>query len=210
MNIEKLTVGPLQCNCYIVSDPDTDESIIIDPGGDPTEIIDCCNAADLEVCSIVATHAHADHIGALPRVKREFGDANVCVGEQETEIMNDSLCNLAKMVGLDLELPDPDRLLAEGDEIDVGGETLKVLHTPGHTPGAISLLAEGEGPPVVFCGDLVFRGSVGRTDLPGGDRDALRRAIEDKILTLSDDTIVLPGHERETTVGDERDAVTYL
>jgi glyoxylase-like metal-dependent hydrolase (beta-lactamase superfamily II) len=124
--------------------------------------------------------------------------------------MNDSLCNLTKMVGLDLELPEPDLLLSEGDEVNVGRETLKVLHTPGHTPGGISLLAESEKPPVVFCGDLVFKGSVGRTDLPGGDREALRAAIEDKILTLPDDTVVLPGHEHRTTVGDERDTVTYL
>lgn len=209
MDVKKLTVGPLQCNCYVVSDSSTKKATIIDPGGDAADIINFCDSEDLHPTYLIATHAHADHIGALPDIKDHFSDAQVCVGEKEIHIFNDSVCNLTKMVGLDIDLPEPDKLLSEGDELNCGDITFSVLHTPGHTPGAISLVADGEED-VVFCGDVIFQGGVGRVDLPGGDRDALRASIEDKILPMPDDTVLSPGHGQRTSVGQEREATRHL
>ncbi|MFW6456761.1 MAG: MBL fold metallo-hydrolase [Planctomycetota bacterium] len=210
MQVEKLTVGPLQCNCYVVYDGDTLEAVVIDPGGDAADIIGFCEDEGLSPRFVIITHAHADHMGGLPGLVQKYPGVDVCVGEKEMEIYDDALCNLTQMVGLDMDFPDPDMLLTEDDTISCGSVNLRVLHTPGHTRGAITLVADAEDPPLMFCGDLVFRGSVGRVDLPGGDRDALRASIENKILPMSDDTVLLPGHEQKTTVGEERGTVAHV
>ena len=204
MDIQNLTVGPLECNCYIVSDEQSGEAAVIDPGGDPEMIIDACARASLQIRFIILTHAHADHVAGTPELKKRYPEAELCVGEEATELFTDSIRNLSAMLGLSLDMPRPDRLLNEGDTIQIGSERLRVLHTPGHTRGAISLVTEEEEPARVFCGDLIFRGAVGRTDLPGGDYETLRRSIEEKIFTLPEETILLPGHEAQTTVGEEK------
>ncbi|MFW5915388.1 MAG: MBL fold metallo-hydrolase [Planctomycetota bacterium] len=209
MKVRRIAVGPLECNCYVVYDPETCEAAIIDPGGDAGKIINICSAEGLSPLYLIATHAHADHIGALPAVKEEYPEARLCLGQNEIDTYNDSLSNLTHTVGLKLTLPEPDQLLAEGDTVEFGSVILKVIHTPGHTRGSISLLAEGEEPAVVFCGDLVFRGGVGRTDLPGGDRESLRASIKEKILTLPPQTIVMTGHDQRTTVENEMNTMDY-
>ena len=209
MKVRTLKVGPLECNCYVVSDEETGGAAIIDPGGDAERIIGACEEDSLEPQFIVNTHAHADHVGANPGLKERYPDARLCVGEKDRELLNDSVRNLTAMLGISLEMPEPDRLLSEGDVLDFGSVRLRVLHTPGHTPGAISLVSDEE-PKRVFCGDLIFRGGVGRTDLPGGDWETLRSSIKEKIMIMPDDKVLLPGHESTTTVGEERRTGTYL
>jgi len=206
MLIHRLTVGPLECNCYLVADEASRNAAIIDPGGEAERILRECERRDLRPLYVVVTHAHADHIGAVPELKRRLPAVPLCIGRGDARLLADGVRNLSVMVGLCDPMPEPHVLLAEGDRLELGQSALRVLETPGHTPGGICLHAQEEAPPVVFCGDLVFRGGVGRTDLPGGDPQALRRSIEQKILALPDETRLLPGHGEPTTVGQEKRA----
>ena len=209
MRVETLKVGPLQCNCYVVYPDDGAEAAIIDPGGDASRIIQFCEGNSLSPQFIINTHAHADHVGGNPKLKERYPDAELCIGEGDRELLADSVRNLTSMLGISLDMPEPDCLLSEDDVVEFGSVSLRVLHTPGHTPGAISLVADTE-PKQVFCGDLIFQGSVGRTDLPGGDWETLRSSIREKIMTLPDDTIIYPGHEGMTTVGQEKNGEGYF
>ena len=163
--------------------------------------MEAVRAERAKVEAIVLTHAHIDHcFGAS--VVREATGAHVLMHEQEVEIGGD-LKELGDLLELDVagyEPARPDRLLRDGDAIAVGDKFLKVLHTPGHTPGGICLLGDG----VLFSGDTLFAGSVGRTDLPGGDWEVLMDSIHSRLLTLPDDLVVYPGHRSPTTIGDER------
>ncbi len=206
MTIACLTVGLLACNCYLVADEATGEAAIVDPGGDARAILRRCNQLSIRPTQIVCTHAHADHVGAVPALKRLRPELRFCVGRADAPMLADRTLNLAAMMGGLRGMPAPDTMLGEGDSVGLGERRLRVLETPGHTPGGISLVAEGEAPPVVFCGDLVFRGGLGRTDLPGGCFETLRHSIEQKIFTLPDQTILLPGHGEPTTVGREKGA----
>jgi glyoxylase-like metal-dependent hydrolase (beta-lactamase superfamily II) len=210
MDIKNLTVGPLQCNCYIVSDEQSGDAAIIDPGGDPETIVETCERNSLQPLFIILTHAHADHVGGTPELSKRYPDAEICIGKEATELYFDSVRNLTAMLGISLDMPEPHRLLEEGDAIEFGAVRMRVLHTPGHTEGAISLITENEEPARVFCGDLIFRGSVGRSDLPGGDWETLQASIEEKIFTLPDETMLLPGHEEATTVGQEKQSQRYF
>jgi hydroxyacylglutathione hydrolase len=197
---ERLVVGPLECNCYLVGDRTARRAIVIDPGGDADELLAALRRHGLEVAAIVATHAHFDHVVAAGRLRAETGAPFV--------LHPDDLRLLAWMQEsgrqwLGVELPPPpevDRLLAEGDTLDAGQVSLVALHTPGHSPGSISLVGEG----AVFSGDALFAGSVGRTDLPGGSEDVLRRAIVEKLFGLDESLAVLPGHGPATTIEEER------
>ncbi len=204
MNIKRLIVGPLACNCYLLEDEGA--GAVIDPGGDLDRIIEQCLGRALEPRCIIVTHGHVDHIAAVPGLKRRFPGARLCVSRGDARLFSDPLMNLSAMMGDDQKMPRPDTLLAEGQRVEFGACLLRVVETPGHTPGSICLVAEGQEPPVVFCGDLIFQGDVGRTDLPGGSREALRRSIEEKIFTLPDETLLLPGHGESTSVGAEKQA----
>ena len=204
MNITCLTVGLLECGCYVVSDEATGSCAVIDPGGNAPQIISHVRQQSLEPRHIILTHAHADHIAGLPEIKARFPDAEVCIGRGDAEMLADSARNLSAMLSLPAQMPPPDRTLAEGDDIELGDCALRVLETPGHTPGGICLIADAERPPVVFCGDLIFQNGVGRTDFPGGSLGALRRSIEEKIFTLPEQTVLHPGHGPSTTVGAEK------
>ncbi len=203
---EHLIVGPLQCNCYVVGDPETKTAIVIDPGDDADAIAASLAKQDLTVTAIVATHAHFDHIVAAGRLRELTGapfhlhkDDNFLLGwMQESGLM---------FLGLQLPPPpDVDVAAAEGDILSAGDVKLEVVHTPGHSPGSISLL----GDDAVFAGDTLFAGSVGRTDLPGGDTNALVKAVHSKLFVLDDDTPVLPGHGPATTIGRERATNPFL
>lgn len=198
MVLRSLTVGPLECNCYIVADEQTKEAILFDPGDEPDRIMDVIRENGLTIEYIVLTHAHFDHVGAVPDIKKET-NAKVAVHEDELEIY-DSVKDQGAFWGYDVvPLPPPDMLLKEGDEIKIGGLRFNVLHTPGHSPGSICLLGEG----VVITGDTLFQGAVGRTDFYGGDMDKLKASFK-RLLTLPDETRVLPGHGPLTTIGKER------
>jgi glyoxylase-like metal-dependent hydrolase (beta-lactamase superfamily II) len=199
MIIRTIIVGSLECNCLIVSDETTNEAFIVDPGDEPDRIADMVHENSLAVKYIVCTHAHFDHIGAIPELK-ELTKAQIVLHKDEVDVYEASE-SFAKYLGFDIEsLPAPDILVAEGEIIKTGGMSFSVFHTPGHTPGGICLYGEG----IIITGDTLFAGSVGRTDLPGGDIKKLRKSFQ-RLMGLDGKIRVVPGHGPETTIGDERE-----
>ncbi|HWD08282.1 MAG TPA: MBL fold metallo-hydrolase [Actinomycetota bacterium] len=197
---EQLVVGPLQCNCYLVGDPETRDAIVIDPGDDADGILAAAEAHGLRLAAAVATHAHFDHVLAAEALRQRAGipfylhreDLPVLAWLRESGLMV-----------LGQKLPPPpevDRTLVEGDEISAGSVRLGVVHTPGHSPGSISLLADGEA---LFSGDTLFYASIGRTDLPGGDQSAELSSIRTRLFPLGD-LPVYPGHGPATSLDVER------
>ena len=199
MLIERLVVGMLQCNCYLVGCEETKEGIIIDPGGDATLILDRVEELGLTIKSIVNTHGHIDHIAANRPVKEGTG-AQIAIHEDDAEWLVTDQGDYARMLGVSLPGPAADVLLKEGDEIAFGNESLRVIHTPGHSLGGISLVGDG----VVFCGDTLFANGVGRVDLPGGSWEILMDTIKTRLLTMPDDATAYTGHGPPTTIGRER------
>jgi len=211
MDVTRLVVGELQVNCYVLSSGDTsDEAAIIDPGGGADKIAEVCRKKNLAPRYIINTHGHHDHIGADSEVTEQFPEAEFCIGQDEKDLLLDPEKNLSAGLGPGYSPPEPDRLLTDGDRLELGDVTLEVMDTPGHTTGHIALAARQDDETVVFCGDLLFAGSVGRTDLPGGDAETLARSVKDKILTLPDDTTLLPGHGPETTVRQEKQSNPFI
>ena len=193
-------VGPLQCNCYVVGDPATRKAILIDPGGDAEALIDDLAKARVEITAIVATHAHFDHIVAAERVRAATG-APFHLHDGDRPLLDWFQESGRLFLGMDLGAPpEVDISPGEGDLLRAGDVALQVLHTPGHSPGSISLVADG----AVFSGDTLFAGSIGRSDLPGGDGRALLNAIQEKLLGLGDDVKVYPGHGPPTTIEREK------
>ena len=202
MIVKTLVVGPFASNCFIVGSESTRKGIIIDPGADAKNILNTVRDQGFSIVLIVATHNHIDHVGALRSVKDATG-AKYAVHEADAKeampVMFGRMMGL--MLGSSLRAPPkPDRLLKDGDIIEIGDLKFKVLHTPGHSPGGISLLSDG----VVFSGDTLFNFGIGRTDLEGGDYGKLMDSIMTKLMVLPDSTIVYPGHGPETTIGAEK------
>lgn len=202
MILKALVVGPFASNCFIVGSEKTKDGIIIDPGADPKNILNAVHEIGLSVKLIVATHNHIDHVGALQAVK-EATMADFAVHEADCKEAFPAVFGrmMGLMLGSSLRAPPkPDRLLGDGDMIEIGELRFKVLHTPGHSPGGISLLGDG----IVFSGDTLFNLGIGRTDLAGGDYAKLMESIVAKLMVLPDSTLVYPGHGPETTIGTER------
>ena len=196
----RFEVGPLSCNCYIVGDPQAREAIVVDPGGDAAVLAEALQKRDLRVTAIVATHAHFDHLVAAESL-RELTGAPFYMHDADRPLLDWYEESARMFLGVEIGPPPTiDTAADEGDRLTAGGVGLDVVHTPGHSPGSISLVAPG----VVFSGDALFAGSIGRSDLPGGDTRTLLRAVKDKLLTLDDDVAVHPGHGPSTTVGEER------
>ncbi len=205
MILETLVVGSLGVNCYIIGDDKTRDAIVIDPGGNANDILAAIEKHQLKVIAIVNTHAHFDHVGALHSIRAETG-APFVLHEDEVPMLRGAQSSAA-MFGLAIpQQTPPERLVRDGDRIEVGAVVLKVLHTPGHTPGGICLLNENH----VFVGDTLFQGSIGRTDFPGGDYATLMRSIRDKLMPLPDETVVHPGHGAATTIGEEKTLNPFL
>jgi len=208
--IISLTVGFLYTNCYIVICEETRESLIIDPGftGDEMRrILSEIRKNRLRIKYIVNTHGHADHISGNTSIKRATG-AILAAHCKDAEMLIDPAKNLSLMLGLNVVSPPPDIVLRGEEEIEVGHIKLKVLHTPGHTPGSISLYCRDLG--AVFTGDSLFAGSIGRADFPGSSCRDLLLSIREKILALPDETVVYPGHGESTTIGVERRSNPFL
>jgi len=186
--LKTLVVGPIQSNCYIVGCERTREAAVIDPGGDADRILITLAKDKLRCVYIINTHGHFDHSADNKRLKEVTGAQLLIHRADAPMILHQSIS------------PPPDRYLGEGDIITFGDISLKVLHTPGHSPGGISLVTDK----IVFVGDTLFAGSIGRTDFPGGDYEGLLRNVRKKIFTLGDDVVVYPGHGPKTTVGRER------
>ena len=211
MPVRTLVVGPLMANCHLFYDKAG--VAIIDPGGDPESIAGVIEEIGLPVRAIVNTHGHADHVAAND-VLRDRYDVPVLIHEADGWMLQDPNGNLSAMFGMPVSLRPGDRLLRDGDIIDLEAGlkpvdkagSLTVIHTPGHTAGGICLSYPGG----LFTGDTLFAGSVGRTDFPGGDWDALSRSIKDRLLRLGDETIIYPGHGPNSSLGEERRCNPFL
>jgi hydroxyacylglutathione hydrolase len=198
---EVLPVGMLGCNCSVIGDEISREAIVIDPGDDVSKIIAILERNGLTVKMIVITHAHIDHIGGAEKLRDHTG-APVYMHEAD-KMLSDRLDMQAAWLGIETPKdPGIDKPAREGDIIRAGSIEAHVLHTPGHTPGSISLYLPLENK--IIAGDTLFQGSVGRTDLPGGDTAQIGRSIRGKLYTLPEDTIVFPGHGDTTTIGQEK------
>ncbi|HEY9712763.1 MAG TPA: MBL fold metallo-hydrolase [Chroococcales cyanobacterium] len=202
MIVDTFPVGPLQCNCSIIACPETKEAAIVDPGGDAQKIIDLCKAQGLTIKYLLHTHAHFDHIMGSRAVKEATG-AKICINKGDQWLYE----NLEKQCGLfGFQADDPlpvDHYLADEEEVKIGKLKTTVLHTPGHTPGSCCFsLADKES--VVFAGDTLFHGSIGRTDLWGGSFDEIIKSIKQRLMTLEDSTRVIAGHGPDTDIWHEK------
>ena len=199
MIIEHLVVGPIQANCYIVGCDETKEAAVIDPGDDADIILAKLKKSSLAAKYLINTHGHFDHVGANKVLKEKTGGA-IVIHRADAHMLGD-LSKAAATWGMRVQdSPPPDMEVDEGDILTVGSIELKVLHTPGHSPGGISLVGKG----AVFVGDTLFMGSIGRTDFPGGDYQTLISSVRDKLFPLGDDMTVYCGHGPSTTIGRER------
>jgi glyoxylase-like metal-dependent hydrolase (beta-lactamase superfamily II) len=201
MIVHPMPVGPLQANCFIVGCDKTRKAAIIDPGGDADRLLSVLERESLELSAIINTHGHFDHVGGNKAVKAATG-ADLMIHREDAPMLA-HLTHAAAAWGLrSEESPPPDRLLEDGDLINFGNLQFKVIHTPGHSPGGICLHVESEQS--LFVGDTLFAGSIGRTDLPGGDYDTLIRSIQTRLFVLPDETAVYNGHMEPTTIGQEK------
>lgn len=201
MILEGITVGPFQENCYIVGDEASGEGALIDPGDEATRIALAVEQTQLEIGSIILTHSHIDHVGAVAELVDEY--ACPVLLHAEAEEMLQALPRQASMFGVKFgKVPAVDRYIGSEETLEVGGVRLRSLYTPGHAPGHLAFYVESEG--LVLSGDAVFAGSIGRVDLPGGSMEVLMKSIREEILPLPDETRLYPGHGPATTVGEER------
>lgn len=205
MRVRRLTLGPFQSNCFLVATASGKECLVIDPGDEAGVIADALAEGSSEPVAILLTHAHLDHIGAIAGLKRRF-DVPVYLHPDDRPLYEQAEAQAAAF-GLAVEpLPPPDQHLAHGQELRLADLTFEVRHAPGHSPGGVVFVGEGHA----FVGDCVFAGSIGRTDLPGGDMTTLLRSINEQILTLPEGTVLYTGHGPETTVGREASANPFL
>ena len=207
MIMKMLVVGPFAANCYVVGSSATKQGMIIDPGAEAETILTTVQQMGLSVSLIVITHAHIDHVGALREVQ-EKTSAQFAIHEAEKGFLFTAPMRMLTSLGISpvKSPPRPDRILKDGDGIDIGDLHFEVLHTPGHSSGGICLSGHG----VVFSGDTLFNLGVGRTDFPGMSHERLMKSIYDKLMVLPDETVVYPGHGPPTTISDERRGNPFL
>lgn len=204
---EILPVGPLQCNCSIVGDETTHEAMVIDPGDEIEDILAVVQKHKLEVKQIVITHAHIDHVGGAMKLRAATG-APILLNQNDYALLK-MLDVQAAWLGMKspgkVEI---DHSLGQADVVKVGSLMANVLHTPGHTEGSICLYFPAEQK--LIAGDTLFAGSIGRTDLPGGSFEKIMGSLHGHVLALPDETLVIPGHGPETTIGEERESNPFL
>jgi glyoxylase-like metal-dependent hydrolase (beta-lactamase superfamily II) len=204
---ETFPVGPLQCNCTILGDEATGEAMVVDPGDNIPQILAFLARHKLTLKQIVVTHGHIDHIGGAARLKQATG-APILLNQNDLpqlKMMNEQ----AAWIGVPTpEIVAPDYSADEGMTVGIAGHSAQILHTPGHTQGSICLHFAPDN--LLLAGDTLFAGSIGRTDLPGGDPTQILRSLHDRLLTLPDETEVIPGHGPGTTIGEERASNPYL
>ena len=200
-----MIVGAIETNCYIVYDEETKECAVIDPGAEAEKIIRLIHQKELKPIMIINTHGHVDHVGANKDLIDEYGVPLLIHSADSPMLDKVEQMELSFFLGAK-NSPPADKFLVEGEKVDIGSIQLEIIHTPGHSPGSVSLLGNG----VLFSGDTLFWGGVGRTDLPGGSWNELVRSIKEKILTLPKETLVLPGHGPQTTVDKEKRSNPFI
>jgi glyoxylase-like metal-dependent hydrolase (beta-lactamase superfamily II) len=203
LQIQTLVSMPFGENSYIVNLPGRTDCFVVDPGLEPELLLEYLKEAELNVAAILNTHGHADHIGGNAALKGAYPQAPLIIGAGDADMLADADLNLSAPFGMAVVSPPADRLVSEGDVVEAAGVPLEVLEIPGHSPGHIVFVYRSE-PITVFGGDVLFRGSVGRCDFPGGDFELLAKGIRTKLFSLPPDTVIYPGHGPVTQVGHER------
>ncbi|HHC24967.1 MAG TPA: MBL fold metallo-hydrolase [Desulfobacterales bacterium] len=205
MIIKTLAVGPIVANCYILGCEETKEAVVVDPGDETGKILLSLADSALKVKYIINTHGHFDHVGGNKKMKDATG-ADILIHPLDAPMLDTLSASAANWGLLADDSPPPDRTVEDGDEISFGNITLKVIHTPGHTPGGVSFHTNG----YVFVGDTLFESSIGRTDFPGGNLETLISSIKNKLFALDDDVQVFTGHGSTTTIGREKRSNPFL
>jgi len=203
VKVDFLVLGDFQTNCYVLREADAaDRCLILDPGFGGEQVVAWLAERQCRPGRILITHGHCDHVAGLPILREAFGPIPTAIGRGDADLLADPRLNLSALLGEPFTLPPAEQLLDPGDVVEFGALRLKVLPTPGHTPGGLSFYAQTEQ--AVFSGDSLFADSIGRHDFPGGNQEILLRSIREQILSLPDQTRVYPGHGPITTVGREK------
>lgn len=201
--IDVIESAPFAQLCYIARMEGRADAVVIDPGFDARSVLRLVEQKGLRPVAILNTHGHLDHIAGNAAMKQAFPEATLVIGRNEADLLTDPEANMSASFGLPVRSPEADRLVDDGDRLEVAGFQFLVREIPGHSPGSVAFVADQFDPPIVFGGDVLFSGSVGRTDF-GGDFPLLRSGIQSKLFCLPDGTVVFPGHGPETTIGQER------
>jgi hydroxyacylglutathione hydrolase len=207
--LQTIVSMPFQENTYVLWRRDRTDALVVDPGLEPDLILEFLDERQLTIAAILNTHGHADHIGGNEAMKQRFADAPLVIGVNDAPLLTDANLNLSAPFGMPVISPPVDRTVVEGDVIEYAGFTLEVYDVPGHSPGHVVFLLRG-APHIVLGGDVLFRGSIGRTDFPGGSFDLLASGIRAKLYSLADDTVVYPGHGPVTTSGHEKRTNSFV
>lgn len=207
LEIKTLIVGPLATNCYIAADRQTKQAFVLDPGAEPEKILSALTPKPYTLVTLIATHCHFDHVGAVAELKEKL-DAPFLIPKNEQVVLASAPPTSQTWVGKKIRKPpNPDSFFEEGSKIRIGKTKFTVISTPGHSPGGICLYSKERG--ILFSGDTLFAGSIGRTDLPGGSQEEMRNSLK-KLFKLPDNTVVYPGHGEKTTIGKERKTNLFL
>lgn len=203
-NIARIVSAAFEENCYVASLEGRNEAVVIDPGLEPERILEHLDAQGLQPAAILITHGHSDHIGGLAALKERWPDCPTVIGADDADKLDDPMGNLSAVFGLPLRLGKADVIVRDGEVYSAAGFDWQVRSIPGHSAGHVVYLWDAPRPAIVLVGDVIFSGSVGRSDFPDGDFRLLAEGIHAKLFTLPDDTILLPGHGPQTTVGQEK------
>lgn len=208
MKIMYMVLGPFMTNTYILYNEETMEGLVVDPSFTPDHYIKAIQDKKIRLLSIFLTHVHVDHMAGMNELRRAFPDAKMYMDKRDRPFLQDAERNLSSMFPVPTLVDDADVWVKDGDEIETCGYTFRVIDTAGHTPGGISFYLQKEG--IVFTGDSLFQGSIGRTDFPGGSMKELTGSIKKNLFSLPDSTVVLSGHGNQTTIGEEKRSNPFL
>lgn len=208
MKIMYMVLGPFMTNTYILYNEETMEGLVVDPSFSPEQYIKAIEEKKIHLTSIFLTHAHVDHMAGMNELRKAFPEARMYMDKRDRPFLRDPERNLSYMFPTPTLVDDADVWVKDGDEIETSGYTFQVIDTSGHTPGGISFYLKKEG--IVFTGDSLFQGSIGRTDFPGGSMKELTGSIRKNLFTLPDSTVVLSGHGEQTTIGQEKRTNPFL